>query len=107
MNATKACVIALLPWLGGMGATPVAAAGAAGDIWRGVEQSNIVIRPTRNGRSGNMRRTLPCSYDERAGQMTQGESMSRHAFNTVYWKAPRSSSSAQSGTSYQSLTAYY
>ena len=102
MNATKACAFALSPWLDGMGATPVAAVAAIGDTWRGTEQSNIVTYPNRNGRLGNMRRTLPCSYEMRVGQLTQGASMSRHAFKTVYWNTSSRSPLAKNGISYGS-----
>ena len=105
MNETKACVFALLPWLDGMGATPVAADAAIGDIRLSLEQSNIVIHLTRNGSSGNMRRTLPCSYEDRLGQLTQAASMSRHVSKAVYWNTPRCSSLAKSGISYRSPTA--
>jgi len=83
MNATKACVFALLPCLDRMGATPVAAAAAIGDIWLGAEQPKIVIHPKRNKRSVSVRPTLPCSYDERVGQVTQGKSRSQHAIYPV------------------------
>ena len=49
MRETKAGVFARLPWLDGIGATPVAAVAAIGDVWLGANNPTSLSIPTATG----------------------------------------------------------